>query len=455
MATVNKPRAHTGPRTYEGTTAMPITDRLALRRAVVSCLLWEDQFYEEGQDIAARIAALVAGRPAQEVADLAREARMAFKLRHVPLHLARILATGTPAQRAVVGSLLGDVIQRPDELTEFVALYWQDKRQPLSAQVKKGLAKAFQKFNAYQLAKYNQDDAVRLRDVLFLCHAKPKDAEQAATWKQLVDNALPTPDTWEVGLSDAKGMDEKRAVWVRLLAEGKLGALALLRNLRNMQTAKVPEEAIRAGLVAMQTERVLPFRFVAAATYAPQFESELEAAMFRCVVEAPKLAGKTALVVDTSPSMWMAPISAKSEMTRFDAAAALAALCRETCAMVNVYAFNERGYRMPARRGFALRDALKATQAGYSRGGLAVQMANEDGYDRLIVLTDGQWHAPNSERDGEAIALCPAPTGKTAYMVNLAAYRNAVGHGAWERIDGWSEAVLDYIRASETPANMS
>jgi hypothetical protein len=451
MATVNKPRAHTGPRTYENTTAVPITDALALRRAVASCLLWEDQFYEEGQDIATRIATIAAGRPAQEVADLAREARTAFKLRHVPLHLARLLAQGSPAQRAVVASVLAEVIQRPDELTEFVALYWKDKRQPLSAQVKKGLARAFQKFSAYSLAKYNQDDAVRLRDVLFLCHAKPKDAEQAATWKQLVDNTLPIPDTWEVGLSAAKGAEEKRAVWVRLLAEGKLGALALLRNLRNMQTVKVPEDAIRAGLNAMQTERVLPFRFVAAATYAPQFEPELEAAMFRCVADAPKLSGKTALVVDTSPSMWQATVSAKSEMTRFDAAAALAALCREVCATVNVYAFNERGHRVPARRGFALRDALKATQGNYSRGGLAVQMANSDGYDRLIVLTDGQWHEPTGQRDGEAIALCPTPIGKTAYMVNLAAYRNAVGHGPWERIDGWSEAILDYIRASETP----
>lgn len=451
MATVNKSRTRTGPRTYEGTTAVPITDRLALRRAVVSCLLWEDQFYEEGQEIAARIAALVAGRPAQEVADLAREARTAFKLRHIPLHLARILASGSSEQRAVVGSLLADVIQRPDELTEFVALYWQGKRQPLSAQVKKGLAKAFQKFNTYQLAKYNQDAAVRLRDVLFLCHAKPKDAEQAATWKQLVDNTLPIPDTWEVGLSAAKDAEEKRAVWVRLLAEGKLGALALLRNLRNMQTVQVPEDAIRAGLTAMQTERVLPFRFVAAATYAPQFEPELEAAMFRCVAGTPKLPGKTALVVDTSPSMWQATVSTKSEMTRFDAAAALAALCREVCATVNVYAFNERGHRVPPRRGFALRDALKATQGNYSRGGLAVDLANLDGYDRLIVLTDGQWHEPSSQRDGEAIALCPTPVGKTAYMVNLAAYRNAVGHGPWERIDGWSEAVLDYIRASEIP----
>ena len=128
------------------------------------------------------------------------------------------------------------VIQRADELSEFVAIYWAMGRQPLSAQVKKGLAAAFGKFDEYALAKYDRAGAVRLRDVLFLCHARPVDEAQAALWKRLVDNQLATPDTWEVALS-AAGRGEgpegdrevaKRDVWERLLAERKLGALALL-----------------------------------------------------------------------------------------------------------------------------------------------------------------------------------------------------------------------------------
>ena len=54
-------------------------------------------------------------------------------------------------------------------------------------------------------------------------------------------------------------------MWERLLAERKLGALALLRNLRNMQQAGVSEELVLAALAAMKTDRVLPFRFLAAA----------------------------------------------------------------------------------------------------------------------------------------------------------------------------------------------
>ena len=82
-----------------------------------------------------------------------------------------------------------------------MAIYWADvlgpeqqrKRRPLSAQIKKGLARALTKFDAYQLAKYDRDGAVRIRDVLFLTHAKPKDAEQEKVWKQLVDGELPRP----------------------------------------------------------------------------------------------------------------------------------------------------------------------------------------------------------------------------------------------------------------------
>ena len=107
---------------------------------------------------------------------------------------------------------------------------------------------------------------------------------QAALWKRLVESELATPDTWEVALSGA-GRD-KRAHWERLLAERKLGALALLRNLRNMQAAGVSEELVLPALAAMKTDRVLPFRFLAAARHAPQWEQALERAMFRAVEDA-------------------------------------------------------------------------------------------------------------------------------------------------------------------------
>ena len=201
--------------TFEGAQAKRFTPEMALKRALMNCLLWENQFYEDGVAIAERIKALVPQVEPARVAALAIEAREVMKLRHAPLLVVREMARHEK-HRALVADTLAEVIQRPDEMTELLAIYWADalgpmqqrKRQPVSAQIKKGLARAVTKFDAYQLAKYDRDGAVRIRDVLFLVHAKPKDADQAKVWKQLVDGELASADTWEVSLSSGKDKRE-------------------------------------------------------------------------------------------------------------------------------------------------------------------------------------------------------------------------------------------------------
>ena len=450
MARLNTLNLSTAPRTHEGTPARHISPEMQLRRSVLACLLWESQFYEDGVEIAGRIAELVPKVAAEKVAAIAVEAREQMKLRHAPLLLVREMARHK-SHRAFVSETLARVIQRADELAEFIAIYWKDGRVPLSGQVKKGLAAAFPKFDEYQLAKYDRGGPIKLRDVLFLCHAKPRDEVQAAVWKRLIWGRLTTPDTWEVALSSGA---DKREAWERMLSERKLGALALLRNLRNMREAGISDKLIGNALREMKTDRVLPFRFIAAARYAPQHEPELEQAMFRSLKNQTPLPGTTALVVDTSPSMWMARLSRNSDMDRFEAATGLAILLRETAERVNVYAFNEKAYEVPPRRGFALRDALAATRNNWSRGGLAVAAANRDGYDRIIVITDGQWHYSDTTTvqgygEGDPQTVAPAPLTKQAYMINVASYKNGVGYGKWMNIDGWSDSVIEYIRASE------
>lgn len=426
------------PRTYEGAPAVPISPEAALRRSVLACMLWEDEFYESGATIAARIRELVPRVEPATVAALAVEARTAMKLRHAPLLLVREMAR-YPTYRALVAETLVRVIRRADELAEFVAIYWADGRTPLSAQVKKGLAAAFTNFDEYALAKYDRTGAVRLRDVLFLSHARPRDAAQAELWKRLVAGELATPDTWEVALSSG---GDKRAHWERLLVEGRLGALALLRNLRNMKAAGVSEDYIAAALETMRTDRVLPFRFLAAARHAPQWEPMLERAMFRALEgretgeEVARLAGHTVLLVDVSGSM-IAPLSGRSTMLRTDAAYGLAVLLSEVAEKVSIYTFSDSAVRIPPRRGFALRDAMESSQRhGGTRLGVALDAVREP-YDRIIVITDEQSH----DRVG-------APSGR-GYMINVASARNGVGYGPWMHIDGFSEAVIDYIRELE------
>lgn len=419
--------------THEGGVARVLTHEQQLRRSVMACMLWEDTFYEDGQSVTDRIAATVEKVKFEKVAEIAIEAREKMKLRHAPLFLARALATRKAGRQ--MGDLLERIIQRPDELTEFLALYWKDGKKPLAKQVKIGLARAFRKFNEYQLAKYNRDDNVKLRDVLFLSHAKPKDGEQAALWKRLVDNKLATPDTWEVLLS--AGADKKES-FVRLMAEGKLGALAFLRNLRNMHAAGVEKAAVASYASTLKVERVLPFRFITAARVVPQWEDVLEPLMMKCLAEQFKLPGRTVLMLDVSGSMDHA-LSAKGETTRMDAGLGLGVLLREICESVEIFTFSNALVQVAPRRGFALRDAMKNSQ---QHGGTYLAQALDHlnqkvNYDRIIVITD--------EQTADGIS---SPKGK-GYVINVATYKNGVGYGKWLHIDGWSEAVIDYLRAYE------
>jgi hypothetical protein len=402
-------------------------------------MLWENEFYEDGVAIAGRIRELVPKVEPARVAALAVEARTSMKLRHAPLLLVREMARHA-THRALVAETLTSVIQRADELAEFVAIYWAQGKVPLSAQVKKGLAAAFTKFDEYALAKYDRAGVVRLRDVLFLSHAKPVDAAQAALWKRLIAGELATPDTWEVALSTGGKETDKRSTWERLLSERKLGALALLRNLRNMKDAQVDERMVLDALAAMKTDRVLPFRFLAAARHAPQWEEGLESAMIRAVSDRARLPGHTVLLVDVSGSM-AAPLSRRSEMQRTDAAYGLAILLREIAEKVSIYTFSNDAKLVPPRRGFALRDAMEASQPHSGTYlGKALDVVNEAKhapYDRIIVITDEQSHDRIS-----------APRG-AGYVINVASARNGVGYGPWVHIDGWSEAVLEYIREAE------
>lgn len=422
--------------THNGGVASVLSPEQELRRSVACSLLWENQFYESGEDIATRIKGLVAKCRPEFVAACAYEARTKWKLRHMPLFLVRELARGTPTARHLVGKLLPDVIQRADELAEFLAIYWKDGKQPLSKQVKKGLSAAFPKFNEFQLAKYNRDGAIKLRDVLFLCHAKPKDQEQERVFKALVEGTLETPDTWEVALS---GGADKAETFTRLMAEKKLGALAFLRNLRNMQQAGVDKKTVAEYASTLDISRVLPFRFLAAARAVPQWEDMLEPLMVSACGTRPKLLGKTLVLVDVSGSM-DSNISIKSDITRLDAACGVAILLRELCEEVGFASFSQHTKMVAPRRGFALRDAIVGSQSHSSTYlAKAIQELNASStYDRIVIITDEQ------SSDGVAPHI-----GKNGYIINVASNKNGVGYGQYTHISGWSEGVIDFIQELE------
>lgn len=436
MAKLNTAKRHS-LRTEEGAPAKHINAEMQLRRTVMACLLWENQFYENGESVADRIETLCfhpSITPAI-LSAIAIEARQKHNLRHVPLLVAACMAKRFGGK--VTGDTIYEIIQRPDELCEFLAVYWRKGKCSLSAQVKIGLARAFRKFDEYQLAKYNRDSEIKLRDVLFLCHAKPKDEAQAALWKRLVNGELQTPDTWEVALS---GGADKRETFERLMRENKLGALAFLRNLRNMAQVGIGKTDIKNYADRMKVDRILPFQFIAAAKYAPSYEDCIENAMIRGASSMEKLDGETAILVDHSGSM-REKLSDKSEITRFDAAAAVAILLRNICTNLRVFTFSDRCVEVPCRHGFALRDSIMSvinpvgTQLGSA---VRMVLACYPQVKRLIVITDEQ----SSDR-------APDPHGYTGYVINVSTAKNGIGYGPWVHIDGFSEHVVRWIREFE------
>lgn len=430
MRTNTKPAR---PRTHEGAPAHHIGALAELRRSVLSTMLFEGTFYEDGEDIAKRIRRLAGECKPEEVAALAVEARNDYKLRHAPLWLTLGLV---PHGGKIVEDTLYTVLQRADEPGEFLSMYWRDGKKPIPAAVKRGLGRALGKFDEYQLAKYSRaNDAVCPRDVLFLTHPKPKSPEQEALWKRLADDTLAKPDTWEVALSEG---GDKKAEFERLLREGKLGYMALLRNLRNMVDVGVGTNIIKTALLeGAPRSRVLPFRFISAAKAAPSLEPTLDEAMQGALPALGRLPGRTAIVVDVSASMG-AEVSGRSTITRMDAACALAILARGISDEARVVSFSWGVVEVPAREGMALRDAIVNSQRhGGTDLGAAVRHANRMDVDRVIVITDEQSHTrvPDSTKRG--------------YVINVASYQHGVGYGKWVHIDGFSEAAVRFIQEYE------
>src|SRR5262245_17140558 len=378
-------------RTHGRAPAVPaLAPERMLPRSIMSCLLWEDEFYEDGKTIAARIVASAEKVKPATLAAIAIEAREVFHLRHAPLLLLEVLSRTGKGDRLVADTVVR-VIQRADELGELIALHHKlGAKRMIPAQMRKGLARAFAKFDEYELAKYDRDAAVKLRDVLRLVRPTPKDDAQSALWKRVKDRTLSTPDTWEVALS---GGADKRATFERLLRERKLGYLALLRNLRNMEQAGVNAKFVGNAIVARKgARRVYPFRYVAAARAAPQFEPYLDQALCEAIAELPVLGGTTIVLVDVSGSMDGA-MSRKSELRRIDAAAALGAIVPGE---LRLFTFSNSVVEVPPRRGMAGVDAIVRSQPhGGTYLGAAVAHVNKlPRHDRLIVVTDEQSHDP-------------------------------------------------------------
>ncbi|KAA9327630.1 TROVE domain-containing protein [Hymenobacter busanensis] len=478
---------------HEGALAYQLTPALELYAAVATAAL-SDQFYETAGTRLQRLRELVRQNDPRFVAQLAVYAREQLYLRSVPLVLAVELAQVHRGD-VLVSRLVARVVQRADEITELLAFYAvANQRQGpktlnrLSKQLQKGLALAFNRFDGYQLAKYDRAGQVRLRDALFLVHPQAKSAAQQALFDQLVRGELPTPYTWETELSAlgqqqfasaAERQTAFRRKWETLIGSDKLGYMALLRNLRNILEADVSAAAVEqvvaaltdAGAVARSKQ--LPFRYLAAyrellplrSGYTALVLQALETAIGHSIQNLRGFGAETRVVVacDVSGSMQQ-PVSQRSKVLLYDVGLVLGMLLQSRCGHVVTGMFGDTWKRVALPKGQVLRNVQefyrREGEVGYSTNGyLVVQDLRQrrEVADKVMIFTDCQlW---DSTGQGTTLAQewreyrrTVAPQARL-YLFDLAGHGNVPVQVKPENgvalIAGWSDKVFDVLQALE------
>lgn len=471
----------------EGFPAFSLPMKLDLYSKVCTASL-QKKFYDTKEKTFEEIRGLVKVAPVEFTARLAVYARENLHLRSIPLVLAVELAR--ISDDPIVARVTERVIQRADELAEILSYYAQangrsglKKLNKIDKQLQKGVARAFDKFDEYQFAKYNRDAEIKLRDVMFLVHPKPVPSK-VDLYKKIADKTLDTPYTWEVELSASKGT--KKETWEKLIDSKKVGYMALLRNLRNILEAGVSLEHRKVvarylgDQKAVLTSKQMPFRFLSAYKELEEVKAEgvgpildvLEAAV---TVAARNIEGfddtsKVLIACDTSASMDHS-LSDKSKINFYEIGMVLGMLLRSRCPETTVGIFGEdwKVVNLPSAPILGNTKALVRLvgSVGHSTNGYKVlQWAIRDNreFDRLMFFTDCQWWDSGTlswDSSIDKTRFTPSklwvsykqkfPKAKFYYF-DVAGYGNTpirVGRDDVYFISGWNEEVFKILSAIE------
>ena len=415
-------------RNYEGAEAFVMTPELELYTAVVTASL-SDKFYETNNEQMDRIVSLIAKVDPVFVAQLAVYTRTQMYLRSVPLlllvELAKVHSGDNLVSRAVAQTVL-----RADEITELLACYQsrnpsKDERKKLarlSHQIQMGLQQAFNRFDEYRFAKYDRDGAeVKLRDALFLVHPKAKDEAQQAIFDKITNKSLAVPYTWETELSalgqqkfenDEERVTAFRLKWEELIDSGKVGYMALMRNLRNILESRVSVKHIQkvcstlSDPKAIANAKQLPFRYLSAYREVQKIASTstanvLSALETACLCSAANIEGfgadtKVLLACDVSGSMFCS-ISPRSKVENYDIGLMLAMLLKSSCSQVISGLFGDtwKAINLPTNSILANTMELhrREGEVGYSTNGYKVidwLIECKEIVDKVMMFTDCQ-----------------------------------------------------------------
>lgn len=359
-----------------------------------------DTFYKSANDTFEALKGLIAKCDKQFVAKATIYARTKFGMRSITHCVSSELAKHIAGEKWAK-DFYSAVVYRPDDMMEIIS-YHTSKNGKIPNSMKKGLAKAFDKFDAYTLAKYRgEGKGYKLVDVVNLVHPTPIE-KNAEAIKQLVKGELKSFDTWETELTkagqlaknDTEKEEFKKAVWVKLIREKKLGYFALLRNLRNI-IEQAPEVIIEA--IEMLTDEklikkslVLPFRFTTAFEEIQKLNDGkiirevligLNKAVDISVSNVPVFDGETLVVLDVSGSMQGKPSQIGALFS--------AILVKSNNADFITFSDNSQ-YRNvnPMDSTITIANSIRFASGGTNFRSI-FQVANKK-YDRVIILSDMQ-----------------------------------------------------------------
>ena len=478
---------------YEGAKAYAMTPEMELYTAVVTCAL-SDKNYESGNERMQRISELIKQVDPVFVAKLAVYARTHMNLRSIPLFLIVELA-GIHNGDSLVKRTIEKTVLRADEIMELLMCYQlrnaehkaTKKLNSLSRQIQEGLKSAFNRFDEYQFAKYDRSNLdVKLKDALFLVHPKADKPEQQVLFDKIVAGELQTPYTWETQLSELGqrlfGKKEEKAealktLWEELIDSGKLGYMALLRNIRNIVMANVSPahiEKVTSAIsdpIKVARSKQLPFRFLAAykeimnvnSEHRPGVLSALEKAVKESVVNLEGFNADTKVLVaaDVSGSMF-STVSPKSSVMLYDIGILLSMLLKSKCSSVISGMFGDSWKVLDLPQESILANTVEMKrregEVGYSTNGYKVieyLIQNNIKMDKVMMFTDMQmWdsrfrdkHIQVSWKKYREVY----PDAKL-YLFDLQGYGQSpvrlIGDDV-VLIAGWSDKVFDVLAAVE------
>lgn len=448
----------------DGHAAYAMTDKAKLVTQVLTSFFNESKFYGDNSAEMQETIKRVIDSDAEFVAKLAAFARREFNMRSVAHVLTAYLAhevKGKPLTRQTVKA----VTLRGDDVTEIMACYLNMFGKPIPNSLKKGIADAMQGFDEYTLAKYKGDGkSVKMRDLLCLCRPTPQNAAQSDMWKRLLNGELETPYTWETELS-AKGNNAK--TWEGLIDSGKVGYMALLRNLRNILNAN-PSNVNKVldtiqNPEAVRKSRQLPFRYLSAykeleGIGGSRVFDALENAVEASIENMPKLDGTTVIAVDVSGSM-SSSVSDKSKVRCYEIAMLLGLIANKICDNSYFYTFNTEitPYAVSHRSGI-LETVSRARCGGGTDMYLPFEkmLADNIKADRVIILSDNMCNSGGdyySKKPVQTIAdEYRRKTGNDIWVhaIDLQGYGTQQFCGKHTNIvAGWSEKVFQFIKLAE------